>query len=243
MEFSWGPDPIPRDYASDSYLYMSGSIRPGDYQRFRTFMLENLEKYKASSRVVVLESNGGNVFDALKIAELLRSMHVTVEVLKGKCTSSCFYLYLSGNRRIALQGSLGIHRAYFDQTYFKGLSPEEARRKYLYLTESVKLFLNSHNVPQYLIERMNGASSTDTYWLTGEDIYSLGMRQPWFEEMLIAKCGLDIPLEKRYRSTPKDSPLYADLERKYDANQASVIQCEYGSFGPELNKLRTILQL
>ena len=42
-------------------------------------------------------------------------------------------------------------------------------------------------------------ASTDVYWLSRAEVEEqLGRRPPWFDQLLIAKCGLDTSLERRY---------------------------------------------
>ena len=228
---------------------MSGEIENGDYEKFRAFLVKNLERYK-ESRTISLSSNGGNLIETLKIAKLLRSAYPTILVDNGKCASSCFFLYLNGKARLALPESLGIHRAYFDKTYFAGLKPDVARSQQALLTATVNTILDESGVPLYLKDIMNRTSSEDIYWLSAEDIKNLGMFPTWYEELRIANCGKYMEQLKRAKENlPDDGLTDAEryflsksesdlnkLEQKFEAEQ-NLMNCESKIIDKDLPEL------
>jgi hypothetical protein len=86
-DFSWS---FSSENEASSKLLLTGEIRPGDYERFRAFMRVNLDRYKKQDRVVLVESEGGDVSEAIKIAGLLKAMYARVWVPKI-CASACFF--------------------------------------------------------------------------------------------------------------------------------------------------------
>lgn len=198
MEFIWVVTPATHETSTGYHVLMSGTIKQGDYAKLRLFVRRSLERYK-SHRFVTLDSNGGNLVEALKIARLLRSMYPSISVKDGKCASSCLYLYLSGATRFSSPESIGIHRAYFDPAYFSGLKIEEARQKQIELTSLLNAILDENGVSQDLKDKMNRTSSMDVYWLSKTEIRSLGMHPAWYEEWLIAKCDYG-----KFRSATKE---------------------------------------
>lgn len=240
MEFSWVPKMVD--------LNMVGEIRSGDYEKFRLFILNDLTSYEGSSRIVWLSSNGGDLVETLKIATLLKTMYVQVEV-SDKCASSCFFLYLSGTKRHAIPGSLGIHRAYFDPQYFSGLTLNDAEKRQVQLTNAVKKLLEDNSVPSYLIDRMNRTSSSDIYWLNSDEISDLGEYPSWFEELLIAKCGYDKTVVNRLKRASEAPPNtvsaseFGSILDAVEANRHKVYLCEEDFVVPELKKLRAILEI
>ncbi len=213
-------------------LYMNGEINRGDYEKFRKFLLPNLDEFVAGNRVVMISSNGGDLIEALKIARIMRAMYLDISVPRDGCASSCFFLYLSGIHRTALiEKSLGIHRAYFDPTYFSGLSPSDADHNQAELSKIVKQYLEDYSVPGYLIDRMNRTSSGEIYWLSELDIEALGDWPPWYEEMLIAKCGYDKTIENRWLSGDKSLTLTS-----YSEYSAKVLRCRINKLNPIFRK-------
>lgn len=192
-------------------LVLSGEIRTGDADKFRSFMRQNFEKYKDTARIR-LASNGGNLYEALKMTVVIRSLYASIYVEGDKCASSCFFLYLSGVRRYADESLLGIHRAYFDPAYFKGLNAEEAKSGLIWLTKQVDLILDENQVPQYLKERMNRTPSAAAYWLINDDLRAIGEMPPWYEELLIARCdyGLIASTYNRWENGVEDDNFDAE---------------------------------
>lgn len=238
MEFSFGPSPyVPAD-RSASWLHMTGPIVSGDSERFRQFMTKNISVFKSSGRNVWLSSNGGNISEALKIASLIKAMYVSVNVVNSKCTSSCIFIYLNGLTRFAEPGTIGIHRAFFESSYVDGLSASQMQKQQTELTASINKLFADNNVPQYLIEKMNQTASSEVYWLDAADIKRLGIRQAWYEEMLIAKCRLDKPLEDVYLATA-DRSLWPDHLK---TNIQGTAACAQAAIRPELDKIAPLLR-
>lgn len=232
MDFSWSGSGNAK-----LILQMKGDVNAGDYEKFRKFMLDNLDEYSKGTRIVSLASNGGDVVETLKIAKLLRAMYATVVLSDAPCASSCFFLYISAINR-ASHGKIGIHRVYFDRSYFAGLSLKDAERSQAELTKSVNALLEDNSVPRYLIETMNRTSSSEIHWLSDKEIGDLGERPAWYEEFLIAKCGYDKGAGERYNEHPENP----ELERAWLANFTKVQPCEEKFLATELEKLSALLQ-
>lgn len=179
-------------------IFFSGEIRAGDAERFavlaaRLPVVSNL----------TINTSGGDVGEAIRLAELVKGLHIDVLVQKGGyCVSACFFIFLEGYSRISswaqddgsLQsnerraypfGPVGIHRPYFSSTAGDVGSikrQEEVMRK-------VRSYLNVRAVPQHLIDEMMGRPSNDIYWLTERDLKLIGDYGPGVEEALVARCG------------------------------------------------------
>lgn len=239
MEFTIVRTPATTTTSEGYSMRMSGEINPGDFEKFRSFVIKNFAIYK-SHRFIKLSSNGGRLVEALKMAELLRQMYPSISV-DGECASSCFFLYLKGASRYASQPSkVGIHRVYFDPDYFAGLSLQEARAKQIDLTQKVNAILDTNGVSQQLKDRMNQTSSKDIYWLSANDLRSLGPHPAWYEEVLIAKCnyGDVINAQKEFAAAYKNGSL---TDQAYDKLALTVwksIACENEIITSELSQLQ-----
>lgn len=132
MDFRWGAfDEAKADpqASKQAVIYASGEITSGDFDRLRTLLRKDFEVYIKSNRTVKITSNGGDIVEAIKVGGLLKGMYAEV-VIKGDCASACFLLYISAVDRNFI-GKIGVHRPYFDQRYFAGLSPPDAEKKHL----------------------------------------------------------------------------------------------------------------
>ena len=100
-------------------LLLSGEIRPGDYDRLINFFQSDPKKF-VTTQNFLLDSPGGSVPEALKIALFIRdTSRVTNVEAKSNCLSACFYLFVAGgSRTAAADGSVGIHRPYYNPHQF-----------------------------------------------------------------------------------------------------------------------------
>ena len=76
------------------------------------------------------------------------------------------------------------------RSYFSGLSSIEAKSKYEELKEKCVNYLKDMEVSQHVIERMFQTGSTEIDIINADDANKIfGMRSPFYEEWLTAKCG------------------------------------------------------
>ncbi|MEP2757504.1 MAG: hypothetical protein ABJP66_00300 [Hyphomicrobiales bacterium] len=88
-----------------STISIHGKIESGDYDSF-LLSLQN----SPSAKKIILNSPGGAVWDALRIANSIRKSGLSTEVPSDAvCLSACFYLAISGNDR-TVNGELGVHQ-------------------------------------------------------------------------------------------------------------------------------------
>src|ERR1035441_7529559 len=72
-------------------------------------------------------------------------------------------------------------------------------------------YLHQLRVPNNLVEIMFEHASNEIHWLTNDELEQLGTRPPWYEEFLIARCGLDKSVEQRFRADPNNDVLLSQL--------------------------------
>lgn len=232
MEFGWD-----KEQPLAWHLFIKGEINKGDYERFRNFIKRDFDSYVSSARYVKLSSSGGDVVEALKLASLLKKLYVTVYVRgDDRCASACFLLFVAASSRFVDRADeIGIHRAYFSSDYFANLRPSQAEQRHKELEETLRVFLRDNSVPTDLMERMNRTSSEEIYWLTETDLDRIGIRPPWYEQLLIARCGLDIALENKLLAPGTHSQ---DDWEAYKKNTSKVLNCESNLIEPDLADLR-----
>jgi hypothetical protein len=178
------------------FLRMDGTIKEGDYKKLLMFLAgteSDAVRFIHSRGRVSLNSNGGSVSEAIKIANLFdkANFFVSVDPRNGQCLSSCFLLYISANTRLAWGKSLGIHRPYLDPVETKTISAENLQDIYANAFLEMRTYLEKYNIPTEITDKMLRNSSQDIYWLNEEEIsQKIGFISPWYEEYLISKCEL-----------------------------------------------------
>jgi len=102
------PDP-----AIPGLLRLTGTIAPGDAQRFTDW----LSSTTVGVVKVTLHSPGGSVSDALEIGRALRAHGAATEIQAHDiCLSACPYILAGGKtRHVADNGYVGVHQHYFDE--------------------------------------------------------------------------------------------------------------------------------
>ena len=187
-------------YVEDYKVHIEGVIRDGDAERVAS--LVSGMRIVSSFNVNTL---GGNVDEALKIASLIEGTSARFVIKKGGiCASSCFFMFISSQDRSAIpfygeEGQnpsaenrakgyyyVGIHRPYLaskDEVTAASADKQEA------LMQVIRDYLRKKQVPQYLVDEMMGRSSNQIYWLREKDLDLLGDYSPGLEEVLIKKCG------------------------------------------------------
>ncbi len=151
-------------------LRISGQIRKGDFDRFQRFLVSS-KALNAFRKRVILDSTGGDVGEALKLATLIERSYATVMVY-GKCYSACFILYAAGADRSLFMGSvLGLHRV--------SLSAAEsdigkAKNLVAPASDVVSNYLQKQGIPRSIIDKMNETSASDIVLLDKDDIVKAG---------------------------------------------------------------------
>lgn len=195
-------------FREGNMLKISGPIEPGDYQKLLR-SLRVRENMAALMVGVSLNSPGGNVSEAFKIADLIEKLYTTTNVADGNsCASSCIVLYAAGaSRLIGRNGRLGVHRVTLDSP---DLSVSRTTTPVKAATRNVESYLRDRGIPRKILDKMNETSSSDIYWITmrwliEEDLYGAISYQPRFIDIASKTCGPDpIALAMRDNTRPTE---------------------------------------
>lgn len=92
------------------YIRVTGIIMAGDAQLLRTIL-----KAEPDPAVVVFNSRGGSVTEAMEMGRDIRRYGASTYVGKGQlCVSACILAFMGGTRRaVAKEGELGSHQFYW----------------------------------------------------------------------------------------------------------------------------------
>lgn len=198
-------------------ILMQGVIEPGDSAKFLQVLRSRGEVERGYGRLY-LDSPGGDVAEALKLAEIVRNALLVTSYqgllppdprLVGDaqsardrrftCLSACVLIYISGSVREpprAAHRGLGLHRPFLTEAQYRSLSPNEVALRQEAATLAMRDYLMAAGMPNELIEQMMRRSSKEAYWLDEHEALSIAGKSVWWEELIIARCGHD-PVESR----------------------------------------------
>jgi ATP-dependent protease ClpP protease subunit len=170
--------------------HFSGPIVRGDYNKFVEFVRRNPNDALHGLEKIDLDSSGGDVREAMLLANALTSLYPNMIVGSGSsCASACVLLWLSGAWHIAPDnGKIGLHRPIFASNYYKKLSIKDSQREYDKLSVNFLNFISKQGLPNSLSEKLMATSSDEIYWLSSKDISLIGLWPPYYAEKLIANC-------------------------------------------------------
>jgi hypothetical protein len=220
-------------------ILLQGEIVPGDYDRLLDSVAKNLFQYALRTPDVLLASPGGDLQEALKIARFVKETYRSVAVgpATGPCVSACFFIYVTAPHRLAAAPNLGVHRPYIHPQRLQSLSLADAESLQKNLLREARAHLQDLNVPTAIIDAMFQRASTEVYWLSDYQIdVQLGMRPPWYEQYLIAQCGLDKTVERKALAGSSDPALRAQIQRVNECADQKTQAASLGFIVQELKR-------
>jgi len=230
----------------DKYsMVIEGVIVPGDYAK----IYEKLMEFGPSVTRVFLYSPGGDVNEAIKIAELLRTLKFETHIpafnseinraiddleyfercppwpgMYGpndpdNCICASACTILWAAGIERHFGLLRVHRPRISEQAFARLDPAEAELAYEELTSKVQQTLENYGFPDEGIQKMYSVPSN-----SAKKYRPFGIPKivPYFDELLIARCS------------SMDKSKMFDLELREKRNQASELELD------ELRQLRIL---
>lgn len=163
----------------------------GDYTKLLQFLDKSPSNRKAFFNSIYLDSKGGDVVEAMKMASLLdKSYSNTFVLTDAVCLSSCVLLWASGVSR-TLQGRLGVHRLTLARDE---MSVSKTEKIVGPASQSVESYLVRMGIPRRIIDKMNETSAKDLFiidlpWLVREDLSNAIHYRPTFIDVAEKKCG------------------------------------------------------
>ncbi|NCO21565.1 MAG: hypothetical protein GW905_06080 [Rhodobacterales bacterium] len=157
-------EPVQRDGVA--MVRITGTIAPGDGARFADWLSMAAQK----PAVVVLNSPGGSVADALDIGRTLRAAGIDTTVTAGDiCLSACPYILAGGVRRVVSDdGFVGVHQHYFGQNVVQPafMAVEDIQRG----QGQVMVYLNEMGVDPMLMRHALTTPPDEIYILLPEEL-------------------------------------------------------------------------
>ena len=144
-------------------ISISGNIAPGDIDVLRASIkaANDAGKLVTSLR---LNSEGGNLIEAVRVADWVRSAKISTKVgQSATCASACFLIFAAGETKHAnISARIGVHRA-----SEKGVVSRAA-------TTSMADVAKELDVPWSIIRRMINTPPGEVEWLSLADLRLMG---------------------------------------------------------------------
>lgn len=144
-------------------ISISGNIAPGDAELLRTRIKAATDAGKLVTSVR-LNSEGGNLLEGARLADVVRSAKVSTNVgQNATCASACFLIFAAGETKYAyVRARIGVHGASENGT--------ESRKA----TMAMARIAEELTVPSSIIRRMVNTPPGDVTWLSLNDLRLMG---------------------------------------------------------------------
>lgn len=142
-------------------LALRGTLGEGSSDSFAEFI-----KTSPQVKTLILNSPGGRLLEAQKIADLLKTKGLDTYV-EEHCASACTYIFLAGKDRAATPNAkIGFHQPNFPGVH--GREKEQATQAMLNNYRQARL-------PEQFIERIGRTSSDDMWYPSREELLEAGV--------------------------------------------------------------------
>jgi hypothetical protein len=183
-------------------LWLRGEIAEGDAHRMTAYLRGHPAEFLESGGTIHLNIDGGDVLEAWALGKLIRDAMMDVRVTdsgRTRCTSACFFIFVSAASRLAVAGTVGIHRPHIDQQTLARSTPAPVRERYETLMADTAGKLEKLQVPRDIVESMMRTPPGESYWLSADELRRIGELAPWFDDYASAKCAIGAGLHERMR--------------------------------------------
>lgn len=201
-------------------IVISGEIKNADADALERPANENAARL--SWPIVNLNSDGGDVYAAMRIGRFIRKFSGTTIVLENnRCLSSCALIYIAGVHR-GNDGIIGLHRPYL-------ASPPQERRKVEQqipkMFADIEKYVAEMDVTQSFYELMVNTEPSEMRLFRGDEIASIVPRtDPTQEEIDISRLAREhgiSTVEMRHRKSEA-----ATCYSRFGSTSSDELVCE-----------------
>jgi len=183
---------------SGKTLELKGPLSAGVADQFEQFL-----KSAPATQLVVLDSDGGRIFEALRVAEVIKSRGLDTRV-EQHCASACTLILLAGKDRSAHKfAQIGFH-----QPDFPGLS--EAQKQSI-IADNRQDYIKAGIEPQFL-DRAMSTPPSQMWYPTHAEMVDAGVLSS--EEITVGSSRFD---------KQRLGELLSRMERETDAGGGQMI--------------------
>lgn len=145
----------------ENVLIIDGNFKAGAYREYRRFLRVNNDV-----DIIILNSLGGLINEALDIAQHIHDTGVSVSVPAGnKCYSACSFLVFASPKK-EIEGEIGLHKFYFQENAVTSSVNELSSNVQATVGEILDLFM-AWGVPSFVLPKM--LLNDEIYLLTEEE--------------------------------------------------------------------------
>ena len=161
-------------------LKIEGNIEFGDAMIFEEALADiNQNKYRVQFDSVILDSPGGNIYEAMQIGYAIRGNHLSTWVLPhDSCRSACVLILQAGVCKMA-NGEVGIHRTKYEED----IPLEEIRDNVNYHEATIEEYLSVMGAPPQLISFFSIIPNWEMKYLSNYEKRNFGLFNATSEEM------------------------------------------------------------
>jgi hypothetical protein len=143
------------------YIMLKGGFGMGSSEEVRR-LLDHVPGAKA----LVLESSGGRLLEASRIADIARERHLNTYV-ETHCESACTYVFLAGRDRAATPNAkLGFH-----QPHFPGIDASKLKEA----TQKMLEVYRQAGVSEAFLRRVQATASKDMWYPERDELIDAGV--------------------------------------------------------------------
>lgn len=228
-------------YSTSDRLYIDGEIQAGDLD----YLIEEAKIWTARDQelVISLNSTGGDVQEAIKIADFVSEVWAYTEISSFRsgeetvCDSACLLIFLAGRARAYYDTKtyvngevtsvfypLGLHRPFFSPEFNRQLSPNEAKAAYKELEELYRAKLYEFGASDAFVQRVFRTPSHRIDRISSDDFYQVFPKEPpWLDEYKAARCGEWTDKDREYLFS--DNPELNTYQKRED-----IMECHSQMF-------------
>ncbi|MBZ9936639.1 hypothetical protein LB518_10060 [Mesorhizobium sp. BR1-1-16] len=153
-----------RELDAGTFIVVSGEIEFTD----SLAPFEALAR-QGRARFVTFDSPGGSPYKAMDLGRLIRRYGLsTVQVRSSECASACALAFMGGAARLAMAGSIGVHRSSFSDT--SSMPVEDAVSSIQQLTADIMAYMNEMGVDPSLLQLALQYGSDDIRYLSSSEM-------------------------------------------------------------------------
>ncbi len=145
-------------------IVFKGLVELGSSKRFAAMMRET-----TGVKRLILQSDGGNIYEARGIARLVKAHRLTT-VVHNDCSSACTTIFIAGERRLISKTSrLGFHQYRLDANYpIPNVDPEKEQQK-------ERQFYQSQSVKNEFLDRIFTAGAENIWYPSTSELVDGGV--------------------------------------------------------------------
>ena len=231
--------------SSYNKLHIDGQIEKGDFNLLRSTYLEATNTSKDNGTYITnifISSPGGDFWEAIKIADFIEKLKLTVRVSKGDiCNSACVFIVIAGAQRILMGEKLGLHRPYITKTQYGTGANKKTEDEQKSVMNYARSWLKDRFVSTDIIDDLISTPSYKVKYVNSLDLLKkIGARSPIHQEWLASLCGFMTDQEAMFSAAYPKYYLYKTHGENYIKEKGWSKDLTWMRYGEETGKIEIV---